>query len=73
MRAHMTQIFWGNRGASDVVKGIPDISIPTLQMRLQSLGILPPQIILMTPYLLTRARLRIHLPPKGEGSWGSVI
>ncbi|MGW8180519.1 MAG: ABC transporter permease, partial [bacterium] len=29
--AYMTQIFWGNRGASDAVKGIPDISIPILK------------------------------------------
>ena len=30
MRAHMTQIVWGN-SARDVVKGIPDISIPILR------------------------------------------
>jgi ABC-type uncharacterized transport system permease subunit len=73
--AYMTQIFWGNRGASEAVHGIPEISIPIVK-EIPILGdilgthsplvYLMPVITLLSYYVLFKTPFGLRIRAVGE-------
>ena len=73
--AYMTQIFWGNRGASEAVQGIPDIALPIVK-DIPVLGAilgnhsplvyLMPVITLLSYYLLFKTPFGLRVRAVGE-------
>ncbi|TRO60712.1 ABC transporter permease [Candidatus Bathyarchaeota archaeon] len=73
--AYMTQIFWGTRGASEAVKGIPDISIPIVKDipvigaiigTHSPLVYLMPVITLLSYYVLFKTPFGLRIRAVGE-------